>query len=206
MKTKIIAAVIFLLPILIFAQGNALLKKIQNKYKSVTDFTSGLVQYNYAADGNVMSKTSGTITYKRKNKFVVELGNHTIVSDGVNIWNHDKKFKRIVVSSLTDDPTSFSLERYLYDYPALCNLKSISDPSLKSGEEILEMIPKDEFLDFKSLRIFKNVDNLIFKLEVVDIAEMKYLFEFTNIKVNKQVEDNFFNFIAPKGVKVIDLR
>ncbi|MDP3441452.1 MAG: outer membrane lipoprotein carrier protein LolA, partial [Ignavibacteria bacterium] len=117
MKIKFLVA-IFFLPVLMLAQGNALLKKIQNKYKSVNDFTSGLVQYNYSTSGTVMSKTNGTITYKRKNKFVVELGNHTIVSDGVNIWNHDKKFKRVVISSLTDDPTSFSLERYLYDYPA----------------------------------------------------------------------------------------
>lgn len=206
MKIKLLTPILFLLPILMFAQGNVLLKKIQNKYKSVSDFSSGLVQYSYSADGTVMSKTNGTITYKKKNKFLVELGNHTIISDGINIWNHDKKFKRVVISSLTDDPTSFSLERYLYDYPALCNLKSISDPSLKSGEEILEMLPKDEFLDFKSLRIYKNVENLISKLEIVDIADMKYLFEFTNIKVNQQVSDNSFSFTTPKGVKVIDLR
>lgn len=198
--------IFFLFAPLAYAQSPAeMIKKIQSKFNSINNFTANFSQNFFNKDGNEQGKANGKFTYKKKNKFVVELKNQTIVSDGETIWNFDKKFNRVVVSYLSDDPTSFSLEKFVFDYPPLCKAKIVKDNS-DSNDFILELTPKDNDLQFKLVRIWKNTENLISKMELVDVGDMKYAFTFSDIKVNQSIADQVFTFNAPKGTKVIDLR
>lgn len=202
-----IAAIFFLSIVLLNAQSaNETIKKIQNKFNSIGNFTANFSQSFFNSSGNEQGKTAGKFTYKRKNKFVVDLKNQMIVSNGETIWNYDRKFNRVVVSYLSDDPTSFSLEKFVFDYPPLCKAKMVKDASSTANDYILELTPKDNDLQFKLVRIWKNVENLISKMELVDIGDMKYSFTFSDIKVNQDLADQIFTFNAPKGTKVIDLR
>jgi outer membrane lipoprotein-sorting protein len=109
-----------------------------------------------------------------------------------------------VISNFSDDPTSFSLERYIFDYPSLCNVQSI--PNVKNKDEIIELVPKDNNIDFKSAKIWKNPENMISRMEIVDLADVKYAFQLSAIKVDQDIPDTKFNFVPPKGIKIIDLR
>lgn len=206
MKARV-AAIFFLSIVLINAQSaNETIKKIQSKFNSIGNFTAGFTQSFFNTSGNEQGKATGKFTYKRKNKFVVELKNQMIVSNGETIWNYDKKFNRVVVSYLSDDPTSFSLEKFVFDYPPLCKAKMVKESSGVANDFVLELTPKDNDLQFKLVKIWKSVDNLISKMELVDIGDMKYSFTFSDIKVNQDLADQIFTFNAPKGTKVIDLR
>ncbi|MFA7418867.1 MAG: outer membrane lipoprotein carrier protein LolA [Melioribacteraceae bacterium] len=205
MKTRIVF-IFFLSIVLLNAQSaKETIKKIQNKFNSIENFTANFSQSLYAPSGGEQGKVNGKFSYKRKNKFVVELKNQTIVSNGETIWNYDKKFNRVVVSYLNDDPTSFSLEKFIFDYPPLCKTKMVKDPT-NGSEFILELVPKDNDLQFKLVRIWKSLDNLISKMELVDVGDMKYSFAFRDVKVNQELASQVFTFNAPKGTKVIDLR
>lgn len=198
--------IVFLSVAFVNAQSPAeMIKKVQNKFNSLENFTANFSQNFFNAGGNEQGKAAGKFTYKKKNKFVVELKNQTIVSDGETIWNYDKKFNRVVISYLSDDPTSFSLEKFVFDYPPLCRAKIVKDNSL-TNDFVLELTPKDNDLQFKLVRIWKNSDNLISKMELVDVGDMKYAFTFSDIKVNQDLADQIFTFNALKGTKVIDLR
>lgn len=205
MKTRIVF-IFFLSIVLLNAQSaKETIKKIQNKFNSIENFTADFSQSLFAPSGNEQGKVSGKFSYKRKNKFVVELKNQTIVSNGETIWNYDKKFNRVVISYLNDDPTSFSLEKFIFDYPPLCKSKMVKDPA-NNSEFVLELVPKDNDLQFKLVRIWKSPDNLISKMELVDVGDMKYSFAFSDVKVNQKLADQVFTYNAPKGTKVIDLR
>jgi outer membrane lipoprotein carrier protein len=205
MKTRIVF-IFFLSIVLLNAQSaKETIKKIQNKFNSIENFTANFSQSLFAPSGNEQGKVNGKFLYKRKNKFVVELKNQNIVSNGETIWNYDKKFNRVVVSYLNDDPTSFSLEKFIFDYPPLCKSKMVKDPA-NDSEFVLELVPKDNDLQFKLVRIWKSIDNLISKMELVDVGDMKYSFTFSDVKVNQELADQVFTFNAPKGTKVIDLR
>ncbi len=182
-----------------------MIKKIQSKFISIDNFTANFSQNFFNVSGNEQGKADGKFTYKKKNMFVVELKNQKIVSDGKTIWNFDKKFNRVVVSYLNDDPTSFSLEKFVFDYPPLCKVKLLKDIP-PANDFIIELTPKDNDLQFKVVRIWKNKDNFISRMELVDIGDMKYAFTFSEIKVNQNLADQIFTFSAPKGTKVIDLR
>lgn len=206
MQIKILA-ILFLSIVLINAQSaNETIKKIQNKFNSIGNFTANFSQSFFNSTGNEQGKTTGKFTYKRKNKFVVDLKNQTIVSNGEIIWNYDRKFNRVVVSYLSDDPTSFSLEKFVFDYPPLCKTKMVKETSGSANDYVLELTPKDNDLQFKLVRIWKNAENLISKMELVDIGDIKYAFTFSDIKVNQELADQIFTFNPSKGTKVIDLR
>jgi len=206
MKTKLIFF-LFVISSLIFAQSaNDVLKKIQNKFNSINNFTANFSQNYFNAQSHDVGKANGKFSYKRKNKFIVDLKSQLIISDGQTIWNNDKRFNRVVISNLSDDPTSFSLEQFIFDYPPLCKSRVVKDETVTSGEFLIEMVPKDQDLQFKVVKIWASADGMVNKLEIVDRGEMRYAFQFSEIKINQDLPDSKFTFITPKGIQVIDLR
>ena len=130
--------------------------------------------------------------------------NNSIISDGTTVWNYDARSKRVIISNFRDEPTSFSLERYIFDYPALCKIKySVTG---KGNEEIIELVPKENYIDFKSAKIWKSSDNMISRMEIIDLADVKYIFQLSSVKIDQDIKDSKFNFTPPKGIKIIDLR
>ena len=206
MKTKLIFF-LFVISSLIFAQSaNDVLKKIQNKFNSINNFTANFSQNYFNTQGKDAGKSNGKFSYKRKNKFIVDLKSQLIVSDGQTIWNNDKRFNRVVISNLSDDPTSFSLEQFIFDYPPLCKNRIVKEEKAAKGEVLVEMIPKDQDLQFKVVKIWVSSDGMVTKLEIVDRGEMRYAFQFSEIKINQDLPDSKFTFTTPKGIQVIDLR
>jgi outer membrane lipoprotein carrier protein len=206
MKTKLFLCAFLAASILYPQSANQVIKKLQNKFNSISNFTANFSQSYFSAQGQDQGKTSGKFTYKRKNKFIVDLQNQTIVSDGQTIWNSDKRFNRVVVSNLSDDPTSFSLERFVFDYPPLCKIKIVTDDALSKGDEYIELTPKDQDMEFKYVKIWLTADGMISKLEVLDLGDIRYAFQFTDLKIDQDISVARFIFYPPKGMKIIDLR
>jgi outer membrane lipoprotein-sorting protein len=88
----------------------------------------------------------------------------------------------------------------------LCNTKLIKDDNVKNGDELLELIPKDQKLQFKIIRILVNSDGMISKLEITDYMDIQYIFQFSNIKFNQDISSSKFTYSPPKGIQIIDLR
>ena len=186
--------------------GSDVLRKVQNKFKSIDDFTANFVQ----TFGNTNDSKSGSMTgkfyYKRKNKFIVELSNQTITCDGKVIWNYDGRFKRVVISNVSDDPMSFSLEKFIFDYPPHCAVSVVKDKPVAQGEKVIELVPNDQSMQFKSAYIWVNRTGLISKMEIVDRGDINYTFQFSEFKLDQKLPDSKFIYYPPKGIKVIDLR
>ncbi len=204
MKTKVVF--FFLFAQFLSAQSaNEILKKSQEKFNSISSFSSTFSQSIINPQGKSTGRDNGTFIYKRKNKFIVEQKNSTIVSNGESVWNYDKSNKKVIISPFYDDPTSFSLERFIFDYPALCRIKFIKEES-NDNEKVILLTPKDDQLDVKEIKIWINNSNLISKLEIVDLLDLRFSFRFTDIKENPEISESRFTFYPPKGTKIIDLR
>jgi chaperone LolA len=203
---KILLIITLIASCMMAQSGSAILKKVQNKFKTLQNFTAEFAQEINSANGSNSSKLSGTFYYKRKNKFIVELKNQTITCDGKVVWNYDSRFKRVVISSLANDPTSFSLEKFIFDYPSLCKIKYVKDASISSGEKIIELDPDDQSLQFKWVKIWVSSEGLISKMEVEDRGDISYRFQFSEFRLNQDLPDLKFTYYPPKGTKIIDLR
>lgn len=206
MKTKTFVFLFFITSFTAAQSSKELLRQIQNKFNSINNFTATFTQQIYNMEGEKAVKNSGKFLYKRKNKFVAEMKTQTIVSDGTTIWNSDKKFNRVIISTLSDDPSSFSLERFIFDYPPLCRIKTLNDKSVAKGEFVIELTPKDQDMAFKSVKIWCGSDGMMNKLEVIDGGDIRYVFQFSDVKFNQDLPDSKFIFYPSKGMHVIDIR
>ncbi len=184
--------------------GQETLKKIQNKFKSVEDFSANFTQSASISTGKGSGSQSGKFFYKRENKFVVELKNSSIISNGKSVWNYNTKQKRVVINSFSDNPTSFSLENYIYEYPSKCEINSVA--AVNGKDEVIELVPKSEDVDFVNAKIWKNSDDMISRIEVVDNSNIKHTIQLSSIKTDQGIPDSKFDFNPPKGIKIIDLR
>ncbi len=180
-----------------------ILKNLQEKIKSSSGFTSDFVQSAISPEGKKIQNLKGKFTYSVGDKFKAELKNTEIVSDGKTIWNYNKTQKRVLINNTSDDPSSFSIERYLFIYPAYCNVTSVVDPKFKNS---IKLIPKNNDLEFSEVIINADEAYQIKKILITDTQNNKYLLELNKVTSIDTNDKNLFNFSVPKGIKVIDMR
>ncbi len=185
---------LFLL-VLLFVQSDPVLKKLQDRFNSIDNFTADF-QFN-----SPTTNINGKIFYKKHNKFVINSDTRKIVSDASSLWNYDIKGKRVIISDISKEPSSFSIEKYLFDLPQNCKVSSFKD---KSGKSYLVLVPKIEE-DFKKITIETSKD-FFRKIELTDINGQTHIIEFNNIKTDVNIKEEIFTFVPPKGIRIIDLR
>lgn len=204
---KRIIFIFFLIPFFIQAQNpRTILKKIQDKFAIRENFIADYNQSIKTNNSSSIMKSSGLFYYQKKDQFRIEMKNQIIVSDGDTLWNFDKKSKRLIISYMVDEPTTFSLEKFIYDYPPLCVVKLLNKSESNEDSFIIELKPKDDELPFQSVKIWSNKDYEIKRFEMTDLLGTLYIFELNNVKYNQVLSKNNFRFLIPKGIQVIDLR
>ncbi len=201
---RIFLSFIFLLPLASLAQSEMeILKSVQIKFESIEDFNSDFIQQSFLSLSKKSITLEGNFYYKKNNSFRVELSRKIIISDGISIWNYDIKLNRVVISNLADDPSSFSLEKYVMEYPSKC---LVERKDKDSDDYILKFTPEEKGFEFKSVIINAGKDYLIKKIEIVDLSDSKFSIEITNLKINQSIPTSMFTFNPPEGSQIVDLR
>src|ERR1039457_3674821 len=117
MNIKDISKTIFFISILAFSvsaqdKGNDFLDAVQKKYKSVNHLSA---DFRQSTNGKAI--INGKIFFSKGNKLRLELKNSTIISNGTILWNYNKGQKKVVINSASgSDPSSFTIDKFLYDY------------------------------------------------------------------------------------------
>ena len=191
--------IIFFSFISIKAQDTHLLKKLQENFNSLKDFSADLVQLN-----NGKINLEGKIFFKKENNLRLELKNLIIVSDGKTNWNYNKRLKKVIISNYDEnDPSVLSLKRIIFDYPSKCEVSE----DTKNGENILILKPKiNSGINAELVKIWLNREYDISKVLVNESAGNSIEVRFSNYKINAEIPDSKFSFTPPQGTKVIDLR
>jgi len=184
---------------IVFAKsgGGEMLKALQKKFDSVQNITADFKQL---ADGKI--NLSGKFYFEKKNKLRLELKNLIIVSDGATNWSYNKKENKVVISDYDkDNPPVFSIDKFIESYPAQC----VVSTAVEAGEQILVLTAKTPAMNFKSVKIWMNKDDLIEKL-VINSNGKNIEMLFSGYKINQKFDVNKFSFTPPKGSTVVDLR
>ena len=191
--------IIFFSFISIKAQDTHLLKKLQENFNSLKDFSADLVQLN-----NGKINLEGKIFFKKENNLRLELKNLIIVSDGKTNWNYNKRLKKVIISNYDEnDPSVLSLKRIIFDYPSKCEVSE----DTKDGENVLILKPKiNSGINAELVKIWLNREYDISKVLVNESAGNSIEVRFSNYKINGEIPDSKFSFTPPQGTKVIDLR
>lgn len=196
---------IFLLTFLFFqlfigvGSAQSLLKKVQNKFNSIKDISADFVQQT-----NGRESLKGKIKFKQKDKIRIELRNIIIVSDGKTNWNYNKKRNKIIISSVDkENPSVFSLRKFIEEYPQLSNVSE----KREKNTFILKIVPKkDSGLNFNYTELYFNTAYQIKEIFIKGAEYGSIMIMFINYKENNGFKDSIFKITPSKGTETIDLR
>lgn len=183
-----------------FAQDSAqdVLDKLQQKFSSINDLTANLTQ---SVNGNLNLK--GMVYYKKENNLRFEFKNILLISDGVTYWSYNQKDNKVVISDYENEGNKIlSIRQIIYEYPEDCEMTTYE----LNNQTVLELIPKDDTFQFKSIKLFLTKDHLINEAIIDDPAAGEVAINISDYKLNNNLPEALFVFTPPEGSEIIDLR
>lgn len=194
--------------IFIFTYSNAqtdkdkLFDRIKSDYSDLKSLSLNFVlNENPAVKGSLMAK--------KGNKYILTVANRKIYCDGKTIWNYVPENKNVLVSNFESHGESASIEKIFFKFTNnFTPVKLYKNQTGRRGSSrVLELKPtEDNDDDITLIKLIINPDNLdIYSITIVrNYAEESW--EISNLKLNPNIADNKFMFVAPENVELIDLR
>ncbi len=195
---------------------NAILKKIDEKQKSVETMKGQFVQRKSLSllQNEVVSK--GTMYFKRPQRMVWEYKEpekNTMIVNGNIVWFYLPDLKEATRFDLSQKPEIKSIfEKMAIGMGQSAEeMKKSYNVSLfkkikKSDKNIivLQLIPKDAAISnfFKKIHLWFEEDGALYKTELFEKNNDMTIIEFKNMKFNASISDSVFDFSPPKDVKV----
>lgn len=202
---------------------NAILKKIDEKQKSVETMKGQFIQRKSLSllQNEVISK--GTMYFKRPQKMVWEYKEpekNTMIVNGNIVWFYLPDLKEAAKFDLSQKAEIKSIFEKMaigmgqsaeemkksYDVSLLKKIKKSDLSAGQAGKNIivLLLIPKDAAISnfFKKIHLWFEEDGALYKTELFEKNNDMTIIEFKNMKFNVSISDSVFDFKPTKDVKV----
>jgi len=182
-----------------------IIQNVQNVYKDITDAKASFTQSLKFGEGKTES-SSGTLYIKKENKYRIETGTHTIVTDGTTSWSYNAVKKQVVIDYYKETGNTFSPNKYLFQYPE--NFYSdLSGTEQISGKDVYVLTLKPRESGYvKSAKMWVGKDDWVIKKIHIVTDESTMTYTLKNVEMNIGVSNSKFSFTAPEGTEVIDMR
>ena len=147
---------------------------------------------------------------KINNQYYLEFGGHTIVSNGKTIWNYSPTGKKVIISTFEESQTGASLEKFFFGFKKSFKPGFLINESSSTGKSnlILELVPDNtnEAKDVSKVRVrLDRNDYTLHSVQIFGNSDSK-TWELEDLIINFSYPKKTFEFKAPKGAEVIDLR
>ena len=184
------------------------LDRVRKKYESVNDAQLKFSQRVVFGMSKAEQKVSGTLFLKKKNKYRMELGEQTIVTDGKTVWSYSVPNNQVVIDHFKVDERSMTPERILTGSPGDFYATLLGNEKLgKSAVAVLKLVPKDDDSIIKSMKLWVEESTwFIKKVELLDANGKETEYVVDDLRVNIGLQDSRFEYTAPEGAEVVDLR
>jgi outer membrane lipoprotein-sorting protein len=176
-----------------------LLRSLQEKFETINDLSVDIVQKT-----NSKKVFAGKLSYKKENKFYLDLKNILVVSNGSTLWNYNKNQNKVIINKVDKTyPSFFSFNRIVYDYPSECTITFEKE----DDSDILIFVPKENSnLSFYEAKLWITKDYLISKIMLNGGVSENVEVVFSNYNLNQSLGDSKFIFNPPEGSTIIDFR
>lgn len=178
--------------------------QVRIKYKEVTDFRAEFTQIYCDATAGTCTKFEGRLDVKRPNLLRLEVKKpeaQNIVCDGQTLWVHLVKDKQVVKMDLDKS------NNYLVWLSPLTKLLSakVKNGCATNGEYQIWLDMPELASLFKEVKIIVNrQDFLLVGLDVTEVNGNTAEYTFSKIKLNPKFKNDYFTFVLPKGVNLIN--
>jgi len=184
------------------------LGRVRKAYDRIEDAEVRFTQKVKFALARIEQEVSGTLFFKKENKYRVEFEGQTVVTDGETVWSYSVTNNQVLIDRFKLDERSISPERILTaapeDFvPTIVGREKIG----RADVTVLKMVPHNPAMAIKSMKLWVNEsDWLTRRVEIVDLHGKETAYIVNSIKTNAGVPDTRFSFQPPDGVEVVDLR
>jgi len=178
---------------------------VQNAYKDITDAKASFSQ-TIKFNKSKAQSSSGTLYIKKENKYRIETGTQTIVTDGSTSWSYSPGKKQVVIDYYKETGNTFSPNKYLFQYPE--NFYSdLAGTETLSGKDVYVLTLKPRESGYvNSAKLWVGKDDWIIKKINVVTDESVSTYTVKNVQTNIGVSNSKFTFTPPEGTEVIDMR
>lgn len=210
-KGTVFTAALFLATSLVGAKEPEVMNLVRKNYSGKTSIESQFDLTIYWAIREKESTKSGKLFLAPGEKFRVDLGKETFVSDGKSFWQYSETNNQVVIRNLSEIDLSMQPSHLLSTF-----LTGRTFTLNKSENGMVELVwnhaPTEED-SFKSSTSYTSVTVLVEEksgivktLKMTDSNGNVNTYVFKKTVVGKSVPDKVFRFKAPKGVEVLDMR
>lgn len=200
---------LFLANISVFCQDDItaqdVIQNVQNSYRDISDAKASFSQTVKFGKQKAQS-SSGTLFIKKENKYRIETGSQTIVTDGSTSWSYTPAKKQVVIDYYKETGNTFSPNKYLFQYPE--NFYSdLSGTEKMNGKDVyvLSLKPRESGY-VKSAKLWVGKDDWMIKKIYIVTDESTLTYSVKNIQTNIGLSNSKFTFSPPEGTEVIDMR
>ena len=155
-----------------------------------------------------ISGMKGTLKAMRSGKYMLELSDRKIISDGHTIWNFQPSRKNVTINAIKNRPSN-SLDIVLFNFLYNYQPKEIQEYTIgNTVHHGLELIPKNgkSVLGIKSLTMYvKKGSSEIKRISAMD-GNQKQVWEVESLTINGGLKDAHFTFTPPKDAEIIDMQ
>ena len=188
--------------------AHALLSRLERKYDAMRDATLSFRQDVRYGVTKAEQSFQGKLLIKKKNRYRIELEDQTIVTNGRVVWSYTKSNQQVIVDNYKDDPRSFTPDKVLVNLPDRYTATVLGKDRLQNRPVVvLKLIPKDRKSRFSWMKLWVDEnEELMRQVQILDMSENLTTYVIDTLRVNSGLADSQFEYQAPPGVEVIDLR
>ncbi|QXD14957.1 outer-membrane lipoprotein carrier protein LolA [Rhodocaloribacter litoris] len=187
--------------------GQEVVERLKTRYERVDALRAAFRQTLITPDGREGDTFSGTLIL-RGDQFRVEVPGQTIVTDGRVTWIYNAAENQVLINDYVKDETTFSLNDFLFNFEDRYEIISTGRALLNGKEHrTVRLRPRDPASYFREIMVvMRESDDLITRIEVVDVNETKLVFDLREIELDPPLAPDTFAFTPPPGAEVVDLR
>jgi len=189
------------------AQEPAIMSVVRQNYSGTNALNAAFDLSIYWSVREREEKKSGELIVASDDRFRVSLGKEILVSDGKTYWQYNQKNSQVVVRNFADIDAATLPSKFLLSF-----LSTRKFEEKKRGGGTVELAwdgrGKDAHGDsyVAITAVVEEKSGIIKTLKLTDKNENIHTYTFKKTTFDKSPKEGVFQFIAPKGVEVLDMR
>ena len=151
--------------------------------------------------------TSGKMALQRPGKFrweIVSPNQQKIIADGRYIWIYDVDLEQVTKRKIDYQQTGSPAMLLSGSMQALKKAFTISSIQSDDGMTAFKLIPRSKYAIMNWVKLYFAPDKTLSKMQIADNLGQLSTIQFSNIKVNEQLDPTLFQFTVPKNVDLLN--
>ncbi|MFT6325698.1 MAG: outer membrane lipoprotein carrier protein [Crocinitomicaceae bacterium] len=173
---------------------------------SINNLEANYVQHTHDGNNDLLQTQKGKMFLTRPNKFkwISEAPyEQVLVSNGETLWQYDPDLEQVTVQKLDGRLSSTPVLLLSGDAEMVSEEYEVYGETIQDEQHFV-LIPKRNDALFDRLRLEFNSAKQMFRMVIKDEIGQKTVINLSNQKTIIGIAENFYEFVIPEGIDVIE--